>query len=262
VNDYIAAWSAMIAAGATPAVALFSIDAWVFNRALPQDEWREVAPDVERFLAVAGAERAPLRRRWDAAAYEWHRAKELLSWPVLRASMMALAGGGDDGPTAGGDVEQALRRAVVPASEVGRRRAFRADGSVVNDLPALPAARLREAAIDYVVSLRARLGAFEWDAEQARRLEILWDDMRARGVRVVAFMPPYHPLTWARLRTDARYAAPLAKVARFLDDLARAKGARFDDLSDPAAVPCTDDEFFDGDHPTEPCLARIAGRVR
>jgi hypothetical protein len=261
VDDYIAAWSTLVEADNIPAVAVFSIDAWVFNQALPQEEWREVASYVERFLMVAGAERAPLRRAWDEAAYRWHRAKELLSWPVVRASITALALRWAGGPPARGDVEHVLSAAVVPESEVGGRRAFRPDGSVMNDLPARSPARLRAAAVDYVASLRARLSPFVWDAERARRLEVLWQDMRSRGVRVVAYLPPYHPLTWAHMRADPRYAAPLARTARFLGDVAPATGARFVDLSDPATVPCGEDEFFDADHPTEPCLQRIVMRL-
>jgi hypothetical protein len=261
VDDYIAAWSTLIEAGAVPAVALFSIDAWVFNDTLPQEEWREVAPAVERFLMMAGAERAPLLRPWDLATWWWHRAKEFLSWPVLRASMAALALRHAGEPAAGADVERALSDAVVKESEVGTRRAFRPDGSVMNDLrPATPD-RLRTAAVEYVTVLRARLSPFVWDAERARRLEVLWSDMRARGVRVVAFLPPYHPAAWARMRSDPRYAEPMARTARFLDVLAARTGARFVDLSDPAAVPCAGDEFFDADHPAPACLARIAART-
>ena len=261
VEDYIAAWSTLVEADTMPAVAVFSIDAWVFNQALPQEEWREVAAYVERFLMVAGAERTPLRRVWDEAAYRWHQAKEVLSWPAMRASITALAVRWAGGSPAGADVEHALSAAVVPESEVGVRRAFRPDGSVMNDLPARSPARRRAAALDYVASLRARLVPFAWDAERARRLELLWQDMRSRGVRVVAYLPPYHPLTLARMRPDPRYAAPLAKTARFLGDAALATGARFVDLSDPATIPCGEHEFFDADHPTEACLERIVSRL-
>jgi hypothetical protein len=43
--------------------------------------------------------------------------------------------------------------------------------------------------------------------------------------------------------------------------VAAATGARFVDLSDPATIPCGEDEFFDADHPTEPCLERIVMRL-
>jgi hypothetical protein len=261
VDDYIAAWSTLVEADNIPAIAVFSIDAWVFNEALPQEEWREVAAYVERFLMVAGAGRGPLRRAWDEAAYRWHRAKEFLSWPAMRASVTALALRWAGGPPAGGDVERVLSAAVVPESKVGIRRAFRPDGSVMNDLPARSPARLRAAAVDYVASLRARLSPFAWNAERARRLEALWQDMGSRGVRVVAYLPPYHPLTWAHMRADPRYAAPLTRTARFLGDVALATGARFIDLSNPATIPCGEHEFFDADHPTERCLERIVRRL-
>ncbi|HEV8617052.1 MAG TPA: hypothetical protein VGU22_16290 [Methylomirabilota bacterium] len=261
VEDAIAAWATLVDAGNVPEVAVFSIDAWVFNRALAQEEWQEVAPAVERFLALAGAGRGVLRRWLDEAVYQWHQAKQFLSWPVLRASMTALAPGIDREWRADDDVARALG-AVVAEDQVGNRRAFRADGSVMNDLPTLRDDQLAAVAIDYVVALRARLADFQLDVERGRRLGLLWQAMRERGVRVVAYLPPYHPITWARMRGDRRYAVPLARTARFLTDIAAASGARFVDLSDPSAVPCAANEFFDGDHPREPCLARIVAFLR
>ena len=237
VEDFIAAWSTLADSGTMPDVALFSIDAWVFNRALAQEDWLEQAPAVERFLAGAGAGRGMLRRHQDEAVYQWHQAQQFLSWPVLRASMTALARDTEGEPRADDDVTRALRSAVVAEDRVGTRRAFRADGSVMNDLPTLNADRLAGVAVDYVVAMRARLADFDLDVERGRRLGLLWQAMRERGVRVVAYMPPYHPITWARMRDDRRSTRSGSFRSRHVGGAARESRARRDYHQGSAELP-------------------------
>ena len=123
-------------------------------------------------------------------------------------------------------------------------------------------ARRREEAVRYVATGAYALDRFRWDAERARHLELLWRDMRAHGVRLVAYMPPYHPAAWALLHADPAHAAALRSSAAFLQALAERVGARFLDLSDPAAVPCGEEEFYDAHHPRPVCLERISVRLR
>jgi hypothetical protein len=146
---------------------------------------------------------------------------------------------------------------------VDGREAIRADGSVIR--PAPPAGRtvaaVREEVVRHVASGPYGLVEFEWDAGRAARLERLWRQMRARGVRLIVYMPPYHPAAWARLRADPRYAAPLGASAAFLGRLARAVDAPFTDASDPASIPCPEEEFTDVQHARPECLARLWARL-
>ena len=71
---------------------------------------------------------------------------------------------------------------------------------------------------------------------------------------------PYHPAAWSVLRNQAGFSAGLEATARLLRHLSGGNGALFFDFSDPASVPCPEQEFFDGDHPNEACLRRLFAR--
>jgi hypothetical protein len=108
---------------------------------------------------------------------------------------------------------------------------------------------------------RGNLENFAWDAERATRLELLWSDMRARQVRLIAYVPPFHPVVWEDLNRDPRIRSALQESATFLASLARTQGVRFENFADPASVPCTEEEFLDGTHARDSCLTRIVQRM-
>jgi hypothetical protein len=85
--------------------------------------------------------------------------------------------------------------------------------------------------------------------------------MRAAEVRVVAWLPPYHPEAWRLIRADPHRAAALAEVRRFLVEAAARTRARFLDLSDPATLGCGEGDFYDAIHFRPPCLRRLLERV-
>jgi hypothetical protein len=99
------------------------------------------------------------------------------------------------------------------------------------------------------------------NTDAAAALERLWRDMRARGVELVVYAPPYHPAAWEALRRDPRYRGVLDSSAAALTRLAGAVGARFLDASDPAAIPCGEAEFYDMQHATPACLGRLWARL-
>jgi hypothetical protein len=103
--------------------------------------------------------------------------------------------------------------------------------------------------------------SFRWDASRAGLLRLLWRDMAARGARVVAYVPPYHPAAWEAVQRDPRFVGALRSTGRFLRDSTPRPLERFADFSDPASVPCAEAEFLDNSHPDAECLSRIFARV-
>lgn len=61
--------------------------------------------------------------------------------------------------------------------------------------------------------------------------------MSRRGVRVIAFLPPYHPVAWQMLRPNLRYHQTVGAGGHALDELAARAGVVFRDFSDPDSVP-------------------------
>ena len=263
VEDYIALWSLLKRDGKIPAVAVFSVDAWVLSRTQEHVAWVALAPEVSRFLEAAGARHGPA---WTGArdlAVRWLEAKELLSYAVLVQSIRDLDRALSGRRRQGDDLIAALAGAVVPEDQIAGRQGIRADGSVIR--AAAPAgatpARGEDEAAEFVAGGAYALKAFRWDPGRAADLELLWRDMRAHGVQLYAYAPPYRPATWALLVRQPEYVAALDTSAAFLGSLAGRVGARFVDFSDPASVPCGEDEFYDAHHPKPSCLERIWSRL-
>lgn len=243
VEDFIGVWALLRNSGRIPEVAVFCVETWHFDERQPPARWRSLQDEVSGFLdgAAPGS-----RARWPAVAeatYWWDRATEFVSFTVLRSSIRDLRRARSVTPT-----PAALAAAMEREARYGQR------------------AVTRDAAFRERVRYNAYAGggvpvSFRWQASQAEWLRLLWRDMVARGVRVVAYVPPYHPDAWETVRADARYAETLGATVRFLRDSTPRPLERFMDFADPASVPCAEAEFLDSSHPDAECLGRIFGKV-
>lgn len=90
VEDYIALWMLLRRQGKVPEVAVFSVDAWVVDRTQPPARWRSLAADVTEFLDAHGGGPAELWSPSRQAVVWWGRAKDLLSYTLLRATIRDL----------------------------------------------------------------------------------------------------------------------------------------------------------------------------
>ena len=263
VEDHIALWQLLKRGGRAPRLAVFSIDHWVLDRTQEQVRWLALSGEVSQFLEDAG--RGP-GRGWavlHGLAYRWARFKELFSYTVLRTSLRDLERAARGRARRGGEVEASLRRDVVAEGQVGDRRAVRADGSLIYDraYDGQTAEQVRESAVRFARAGARGLAGFQVDPERLARLELLWRDMRAQGVELIVYLPPYHPAAWALIRAEPRAASALAAGAAAVAGLAARLGARFLDASDPASIPCGAEQFYDGDHARVECLRAVIQRL-
>jgi uncharacterized protein YfiM (DUF2279 family) len=263
VEDHIAFWQLIKRAGRLPDIAIFSIDHWALARSQEEVRWLALSEEVSEFLDGAGRGSgwgwAPLH----ALVYRWARFKDLFSYTVLKASAADLERAARGRGRRGAEVEASLRRDVVAESQVGDRRAVRADGSLIYDrvYAGRAAEQVREEAVRFARAGARGLAEFRVDPERLARLELLWRDMRARGVEVVVYLPPYHPAAWALIRADPRAATALADSAAAVAGLTARVGARFLDASDPGSIPCDAGRFYDGDHARVECLRAVIERL-
>jgi hypothetical protein len=260
VEDFIVLWSTLKAGGKLPEVAVCQFDNWEFNASHPQVRWLVWADDVSRFVETTEGARG-----WQGAApllYRWYQLKDLLSYSVLKRSFGDLQRVRRHREPRGAELLQSLSDQLVDERQIDGRRALRADGSLVYEA-AYEGRTVDEAradALDFVRLHHANLRAFTWDAERARRLDLLWRDMRAHGVRIVAYLAPLHPVVWDSVRRDDGAMAGLARTHAALAALAGPQ-AKVHDLSDPASVSCTESDFLDGTHVRAACLTRVLARA-
>jgi len=260
VEDYIAVWTLLRASGKMPAHAIFSLDAWLFNAAHEQVRWLALGDIVTRFLEQADDGWGPAAI-FGRAVYQWYRVKEFLSFTVLTASIADLERPLMGRRRLGERVAEALERDLVPEDDVGGRNAIRADGSVIRAAGRPSIADLRVTAQRYARGAETHLAGFRWDAQRAHRLELLWRDMRAHGVDVVAYLAPYHPLAWRLMHADPAQVKAFETTAAFVAELSSRLGVRFLDASDPGVIPCGETEFHDAEHADPACLARVVTRL-
>jgi hypothetical protein len=263
VEDHIAFWQILKRGGRVPDIAIFSLDHWALARSQEEVRWLALSGEVAEFLDGAGR---GIGRGWpplQALVYRWARFKELFSYTVLKASVGDLERAARGRSRRGAEVEASLRRDVVAEEQVGPRRAVRADGSLIYDriYAGQVAEQVREEAVRFARGGARGLADFRVDAERLARLELLWRDMRAQGVEVVVYLPPYHPAAWVFIRAEPRAAGALADSAAAVAGLAARVGARFLDASDPASIPCDAGRFYDGDHARVECLRAVIERL-
>jgi hypothetical protein len=263
VEDFIVLWSVLERRERLPETALFSLDSWAFNRSHPQVRWLEWQSEVNRFVDTSRGRRASFGGAVDWAMYGWYQGKELLSYTVFKTSLQEFNRLRIGRSRRGQEIAEALARDLVPERDAVGVRALRADGSLAYERAYVeqPLMQVRAEAQRFARVHRGNLENFVWDAERATRLELLWSDMRARQVRLIAYVPPFHPVVWEDLNRDPRIRSALQESATFLASLARKQGVRFENFADPASVPCTEEEFLDGTHARDSCLTRIVQRM-
>ena len=255
VEDYIGLWEILRRQGKIPERAIFSIDPWIFNADVEQVRWRALSREIDAFAEGRG--------RWaavDVALAGWSRAKELVSYEVLRDSTRRLRRALRGRPAAKAGAGDAP---IVPEQAVADRQALRADGSLIYDgaFQRRGPLEVQEDAVHWAATNGPNLVRFRFNPERLRLLEALWQDLRARGVQIVAYIPPYHPAAWRVMAAEPRQHDALDEMRATIAALAARMKVPFRDFADPAAIPCTAGEFFDGVHPRPPCLEKLLRRL-
>jgi hypothetical protein len=252
VEDFVGLWEILRRQDKIPERAIFSLDPWIFNAEAEPVHW---AREVDAFTAG--------HSRWtivDAARGAWNRAKELVSYEVLRESARRLRRALRSRPGAAAGAAEAL---IVAEPAVGDRQALRADGSLIYDgaFQRRSPLEVQDDAVHWAATNGPNLVRFRFNPERLRLLEALWRDLRARGVQIVAYIPPYHPAAWRVMAAEPRQHEALDEMRATIAALAARMKVPFRDFADPAAIPCAAGEFFDGVHPRPPCLEKLLRRL-
>jgi hypothetical protein len=263
LEDYIAFWELLKQRDRIPDVAIFSIDQWALAKSEDEVRWLVLADLVRAFLDEAGGASGWGGASLQALTYEWARFKELFSYTVLRSSVSQLDRALLGRRRRGWEVAESLRRDVVAEDQVAGRRAVRADGSLIYESATERQSpeKVQEEAVRFAQTGARGLEGLRVDGERLARLELLWRDLRAHGVELVVYLPPYHPAVWARIRADPLAASGLAASAAAVAGLSVRIGARFADASDPASIPCGAEMFYDGHHARVDCLSVVVRRL-
>ena len=83
--------------------------------------------------------------------------------------------------------------------------------------------------------------------------------LRGHGRQVVLLLAPHHPVAFATIANDLGFRRALESEEIFRE-IAASTGARIVGSFDPAKAGCDGDQFIDGNHPAEACVAEILNR--
>ncbi len=102
----------------------------------------------------------------------------------------------------------------------------------------------------------------ELDANAQKVLEGFVDYLRQQGVRVIFYLPPYHPKAYELLVNSKRYQI-ITAIQKYFEDLAKRKDLTLIGSYNPAALVLDQTAFFDGSHPTQDAVRSLfAGTIQ
>jgi hypothetical protein len=96
----------------------------------------------------------------------------------------------------------------------------------------------------------------ELDPERKRLLEALVKYLVNEGVKVVFYLPPYHPRTYAMLVNSERYRI-IRDIQSYFEVVAHKNDISLIGSYNPADLKLSEMDFSDGSHPTEGALRSI-----
>ena len=100
------------------------------------------------------------------------------------------------------------------------------------------------------------------DSNAQKVLEGFVDYLRQQGVRVIFYLPPYHPKTYDLLVNSKRYQI-ITDIQKYVEELAKRKDVTLIGSYNPADLVLDNTAFFDGSHPTQDAVKSIfAGRIQ
>jgi hypothetical protein len=249
IEDYIAVTEMDLQQGLKPSTVIMGLDPWVLNRNHGQIRWKSLESEYR-----AGLKRLQIGLGDNAAASGLSLEKylELISPAYFQASLRKLAELVKNPETV---------HSYYPTQDVEADGAIRlSDGSLNYDVKTRVSTveEVHQQALAYMNTYPVySLGTFwELDADLKTQLESLVDTLRNERIRVVFFLPPYHPEVYVRLMASENYRI-IGEAQRYLTDLADKKGVTLVGSYNPLDVGCGPGDFYDGMHPRESCIDKI-----
>ncbi len=253
LEDYIAIYGMYDRRNIRPATIVLGLDPWILNGHRNLTNWQSVEFEYMRVVERMGASGSRLHttslpglpKVWQLISPSYFQA----SVHALRRQLNAEEGAGRDYyPTDAteGEYDIKLRDGSLNYGQAFDRTP---EATVNRDALAYAAAPPAE----YFRSFTSI------DPETARTFERFLDLLRADGVKVVFFLPPFHPLVYERFANSRRYSVVLG-VEDYFTALASRKGLHLAGSYDPHRAGCAATaDFLDGHHPRVVCLAKIFG---
>jgi hypothetical protein len=237
------------------------MDPWFFNVKAKSDRWSSVLGDFVAYQRAHGSELLAAK----AYLTFWSRFKDRLSYVTTRESVLYFLNHRHDKE----HLEQP--RLVQAGDPVDRLCASSPTDLYLRSHDGhffgCPRFALSPKEISFLATTYLQRNTHsmnQWDQldpDTLKRLNAALELLRAKGAKIILIAPPYHPVTYASLYSNAHVRGLLEKLDTALAELATRNGGQYVNARNPAIVGCTDDEFEDSHHASTVCLRKVVKAI-
>lgn len=229
--DDIAIWHAYVEnEKKTPQMVVIGVDPWIFNHNNGETRWKETLFD----------EYAAAMKNWGLTQQEKRNFdiyKSLLSISYTRESIKKLF-----------TDMQPLAVLENQESVTDGKQIMYADGSHEYSKSDEYGTGSEEKAKKYIGGKVYQLEEYDvLDDKLKNDFSVFIKNIQDRGIKVVFFLPPYHPIVYEYLSREAKYRKVL-EAEQWFKDYARENGIVVVGSYDPKAIGLDGDAFIDGMH--------------
>lgn len=250
LEDHMAIYEMYHEKNRLPKHVIIGADPWILNKNNDQSRWQSIKDYYYRITARLNIR--PADDDTGSSSPSYGKYLQLISYAYLEESIKYIWA--------------ILRRGnntYYPTSETYARSNVKlSDGSLVYG----ETVRNRN---DDDVMLRAvsnarrgivySLGNFtELDGMTMRSIDAFVQSMKADGVKVTIYLPPYHPSSYEIMSNNSAYRY-VTESENYFRQLAADRMINIIGAYDGKKLGCQTDEFTDDMHPTSDCIARFIG---
>jgi hypothetical protein len=247
VEDFLGLLYVFSHNGKLPKTVVLGLDPWLVNENSDKTRWTSIKDDAYRMLSILRLHPKSIK-----SPFISDRLFNLFSFSYLQASIK-------EWPRKTKEETPQYPFFATDSSEAGEGSIISKDHLIYpTSVSGLPLKDVNSAAINYAEAqtVYGLYGFSRIDKERLAILDSIVKYLSARQVRVLLFLPPYHPLAYARMmsRDDTKIIADVETAYRAI---ARKNGVILLGSFDPTRCGVKDADFFDGMHPKKSAVDRV-----
>jgi Protein of unknown function (DUF1574) len=249
IEDYIGIFDLYRIRGLKPKLVIIGLDPWILNRNNGQDRWKYLNDEYFEMKYILGFHAPDSTSIQENLLNKIRKYKEFLSPAYFQQSCIYLIQKGRTGKKYWAtDKLQAEEPIKIADGSYVYGEKFRE--KKVTDVNS-------DARVYAMAKPMYSLGGFnELDQSKMQLLDSFIDYLKKNEIRVLIYLPPYHPMVFEVIKTNKAYAM-VAESEKWYRFLANKHTIKIVGSYDPKISNLEESDFFDGMHPNNQAAQRI-----
>lgn len=252
IEDDMAIFEMYMEKNIEPKVVILGLDPWFLNKNSGQERWKSIGDHYERFASRIGIDNKfsnPFFIWRDSGFFRIKKYLQIFSLSYFQSSVLYLRTPQDKkGRYYSTDLTQLDVTIVLSDGAYSYDKKYR-ESSVSEALTAAKDYASRETVYS--------LGEFnELDARSRLKFEKFLDYLLARRIKVIFFLPPYHPYLYDYLASSPKYSIIL-EAEKYFRKKALENNITVIGSYDPKSCGLGEADFYDAMHPKREAVARL-----